>query len=400
MRRWFSVTTVALIVAVLATPAAHAGPTPPPVKPCTNRELPPPPVSTSENPKPGGPAPAPLPVPDPPVGGDRMGECRLVLPDGAPRAPKKITAAAWIITDPDTGAVLAAKDPHGRHRPASLLKVLLALVVIDELDLDQMVTATKRDAKQECTCIGIQAGGHYRVRDLLSALLVRSGNDVAHALGTALGGIDVALDKMNSLAARLGALDTRAATTSGLDGPGMTSSAYDLNLIFQHALAKPEFVTAIGTEQLRFRTHRKKPPITLFNDNRLLREYRGFIGGKTGFTDDARHTYLGAAQRGGRHIAVTLVRAEQRPIPVFRQAARLLDYGFRLAAVDTSPVGELIDPLAEEDPAAGVAPPVAQPPAKDPTDPGTRGLREIAVLIIIIAVLTGMIFLQRRYPRR
>lgn len=329
-----------------------------------------------------------------------MGECRLVLPEAAPRLPKKLAAASWIITDPDTGAVLAAKDPHGRHRPASLIKVLLALVVIDELDPEQVVTATKSDARQECSCVGIRAGGRYPVRDLLTSLLVRSGNDVAHALGTALGGNKAALAKMNSLAARLGALDTRTATTSGLDGPGMTSSAYDVNLIFQHALTKPEFVRAIGTERMRFRTHRRKPPITLFNDNRLLGEYPGFIGGKTGFTDDARHTYLGAAQRGGRHIAVTLMRAEQRPIPVHQQAARLLDYGFRLAALDTSPVGELIDPLAEEDPAAGVAPPAAPPAANDPTDPGTQGLREIAVLIIIIAVLTGMIFLQRRYPRR
>ncbi len=277
-----------------------------------------------------------------------MGECRLVLPSGAPRLPKNLTAASWVVSDVDTGTVLAGKDPHGRQRPASLIKVLLALVVIDELRPEKVITATRQDAGQECTCIGIVRGQRYSVEDLLTGLLIRSGNDAAHALGTALGGTDVALHKMNNLAAKIGAHDTRAATTSGLDGPGMSSSAYDLSLILSHALRQPRFTHAIATKPRQFRTETGKPPITLYNDNRLLGEYPGFLGGKTGFTDDSRHTYAGAAQRDGRTLAVVLLRAEQRPIRVSEQAAKLLDYGFRLTNLGSAPVGELAEPAEPE----------------------------------------------------
>lgn len=276
-----------------------------------------------------------------------MSECRLVFPPGAPRPPRQVTAASWVISDLGSGQIIAAKDPHARQRPASLIKVLLALVVIDELEPDQVVVPTKLDASQECTCVGIKAGQEYTVDGLLKSLLMVSGNDVAHALGTALGGVPVALEKMNVVAAKMGAHDTRAATPSGLDGPGMASSAYDQSVIFQHAMRQPRFADAVRTRELRFRISARKPSITLYNDNRLLREYRGFLGGKTGFTDDSRHTYVGAAERDGRRLAVVLLRAEQRPVKVSEQAAKLLGYGFRLAAEGSEPVGSLVEP---EDP--------------------------------------------------
>lgn len=327
-----------------------------------------------------------------------MGECRLVLPPGAPRLPRKLNAASWVVSDVDSGDVLAAKDPHGRQRPASLIKILLALVVIDELPPERLVTATKLDASQECTCIGIVKGQRYRVDDLLTSLLIRSGNDVAHALGTALGGVDVALGKMNAMAAKVGALDTRAATTSGLDGPGMSTSAYDMSLIFSHAVRQPRFADAVKTQQMNFVTRKGKRPITLYNDNRLLDVYPGFFGGKTGFTDDSRHTYVGGADHGGRRLAVVLLRAEQRPMRVSDQAAKLLDYGFRLAKLGTEPVGKLAEPAEseilvdateEESPSIGAA-------ASD--DAGGSGAA--LALVIAGAALIAIIALRRGGRRK
>ncbi|MQA62907.1 MAG: peptidase M15, partial [Actinophytocola sp.] len=345
-------------------------------------------------------------VPAKPLGGDRMADCGLVLPGGAPKRPKKLTAKSWVLSDLDSGEVLAARDPHGRQRPASLIKVLLALVVLDELRPEQIVIANKRDANQECTCIGIVRGGEYAVDDMFTGLLMSSGNDVAHALGSALGGIDEALRKMNAKAKELGALDTRAATTSGLDGPGMSSSSYDMSLIFRHAMRQPAFAKAVRTQQMRFEIKKNKPAITLYNDNQLLRDYRGFLGGKTGFTDDSRHTYVGAAERNGRRLAVVMLRAEQRPIRVSEQAGKLLDYGFALAKRGTAPVGRIVEPKQAPPEQHQVGPlegfawaeGAETERAVTPEDAGDTS-RDVVVLIILGAALVIAIVLRRKTRR-
>jgi D-alanyl-D-alanine carboxypeptidase (penicillin-binding protein 5/6) len=180
---------------------------------------------------------------------------------------------------------------------------------------------------------------------------MRSGNDAAHALARALGGVDAAVDKMNALAKELGALDTRAATPSGLDGPGMTTSAYDQSLIFRAAMKHEEFANAAKTPKVDFPGYAGRPGFQVNNDNQLLRQYDGFLGGKTGFTDDARHTYVGAAERDGRRLAVVLLRGERNENkPLADQGALLLDYGFTLAGAKVKPVGELVSKSPEAQP--------------------------------------------------
>lgn len=368
-----------------------------PVATCGARNAPPPPVDTSEKPAPGKPSPAPLPVPALPVGGPRMAECGDVLPANALNPPAGTTATSWVLQDLDTGNVIAAKDPHARQRPASLIKTLLALVVVTELKPADIVVPTKEDATQECTCVGIAEGGQYTVDQLLHGLLMHSGNDVAHAFATKLGGVEVALGKMNALAAKLGALDTRAATPSGLDGPGMSTSAYDLSLIFHAAMAQPEFAAAVGTKQYQFPGWADKPSFPIYNDNKLLGVYPGFLGGKTGFTDDARHTYVGAAQRGGKRIAIVLMRGEQKPTKLVDQASKLLDYGFALQADKAAPVG-VIDyrPAAvdEANPPPANGPGDENSPAnakpQEPEDQfGTTGW--IITLLVALIIITGFV---------
>ncbi|MFC7617783.1 D-alanyl-D-alanine carboxypeptidase family protein [Actinokineospora soli] len=377
---------------------------------CRNHDRPPPPIDTSEEPKPGEPSPQPLPVPTEPVGGTRMGECGLVLPPGAPALPGAVNAAAWTITDVKTGAVLAAKDPHARERPASLIKVLLAIVVVRELRPEQVVVGTQEDAAQEGTRIGVGPGGEYTVEQLLNALLMRSGNDVAHALARALGGVDVALDKMNALAAELGALDTRAATPSGLDGPGMSTSAYDIALIFREALEHDEIAEAISTRSMDFPGYGERPGFMVYNDNRLWDAYDGFTGGKTGFTDSARHTYLGSAERGGRQLAVVLLRGEPNPDPLARQAALLLDYGFDLVDAGQKPVGELVTsaPVAQPKPDGSVgsvaatdtqAPPAGgEQPVAAPTERSAFGTYGMPLVVAAgIGIVVGLaLFLRKK----
>jgi D-alanyl-D-alanine carboxypeptidase (penicillin-binding protein 5/6) len=267
---------------------------------------------------------------------------------------------SWLLADVDSGEVLAARDPHARHRPASTIKLLTALLVADELPADRVVVATQADADQEGSRVGLGPGGRYTVRQLLLGLLLVSGNDAAHALAEQLGGTEVTVQKMNQLATRLGAWDTRAATPSGLDGPGMSSSAYDLALVFRRVLHRPLLAELLATQQAEFPGYDGRPGFVVSNDNKLLRSYPGALGGKTGFTDDARHTQVDAAQRGARRLMVVLMRGEQRPVPMAEQAARLLDYGFSLPPAH--PVGRLVNEVPQTLPGAGAVA-LAPPPA-------------------------------------
>jgi D-alanyl-D-alanine carboxypeptidase (penicillin-binding protein 5/6) len=170
-----------------------------------------------------------------PVSGISQPSGSLPIPDGP--------AQAWIVADLDSGAVLAARDEYGRYAPASTIKVLLALTVLDELPLDTTIVATEADTKVECNCAGVAPGHVYTARQLLEALLLVSGNDAANTLATMLGGLESAAMKMNAKAALLGAYGTNVGSPSGPDGPGidMWSAPHDLAVIFRAAIANPVF---------------------------------------------------------------------------------------------------------------------------------------------------------------
>jgi len=338
-----------------------------------------------------------------------MGECGVIQPEGSP-APPTVTAATWIISDLDSGDVLAAKDPHARERPASLIKVLLSIVVIRELRPDQVVEGAQEDANQEGTKVGIGPGGQYTVDQLLHVLVMRSGNDAAHALARALGGVDVAVEKMNALAKELGALDTRAATPSGLDGPGMTTSAYDQSLIFRAAMKHEEFANAAKTQKIDFPGYGGRAGFQVNNDNQLLGEYDGFLGGKTGFTDDARHTYVGAAAHDGHRLAVVLLRGEKDAKPLAHQGALLLDYGFTLTDAKAKRVGELVSKSPEAQPKGtnqqqkddAVSQTADRKPSDEASsaDPDRSAFGNVGLPLVILAAIGVLVTVAMWFRRR
>jgi serine-type D-Ala-D-Ala carboxypeptidase (penicillin-binding protein 5/6) len=298
-------------------------------------------VDSSEVPKAGDP-PIPLAVPPKPVGGEALGSCGIVAAPGTPPLPNDISAEAWLVTDLDSGAVIAAKDPHGRHRPASIIKVLVAMASINAFNLNKPVTGTAEDAAAEGTKVGVDDGGTYTINQLLHGLLMHSGNDAAHALAMQLGGMQQALEKINVLAAKLGGRDTRVATPSGLDGPGMSTSTYDIGLFYRYAWQNPTFADIVATRTFDFPGHGDHPGYQLENDNQLLYKYQGALGGKTGYTDDAGQTFVGAANHNGRRLMAVLMHGTRQPIAPWEQAAHLLDYGFSTAA--GTQIGSLIEP--------------------------------------------------------
>jgi serine-type D-Ala-D-Ala carboxypeptidase (penicillin-binding protein 5/6) len=241
-------------------------------------------------------------------------------------------AQTWIVADLDSGQVLAGRDQNVPHPPASTIKVLLALVALDQVSLDSTVVADVADTQVECNCVGIKPGRTYTARQLLDGLLLVSGNDAANTLAHLLGGADATVAKMNAKAASLGATSTHAATPSGLDGPGGSgaSTAHDLAVIFRAAMANPVFAQITAEPSAMFPGDHGDEPIT--NQDELLARYPGAIGGKTGFTDAARKTFVGAAARGGRRLVIAMMYGLVKPggPSYWDQAASLFDWGFAL----------------------------------------------------------------------
>lgn len=244
-----------------------------------------------------------------------------VAPVGAVVSPPDGPAQAWLVADLDTGQMLAAKNPTGRYAPASTIKVLLAMVVADTLRPDDYARANASHARVECSCVGLTPGQPYTTRQLLEALLMVSGNDAATMLADMLGGQRVAVAAMNRKAASVGAGSTRASSPSGLDGPGWESitTPHDLAVMFRAALRYPLIAHILRQPSAEF------PGKVITSQNELLTRYPGDLGGKTGYTDLARKTYVGAAQRGDRRLVVVQMYGTG---DLYGQAIGLFDWGF------------------------------------------------------------------------
>ena len=280
------------------------------------------------------------------VGGRDLAGTGVVVEPGAPALPQ-VAAASWLVADLDSGAVLAAKDPHGQYAPASTLKALTALTLIPELPADRVVQASFDDVNVEGSKVGVNEGVPYPVHELFAALMMVSGNDAANVLASAAGGQARTAELMNAKAEELGALDTRAVNPHGLDAPGQVSSAYDLALIARAGLDDPDFARYVSTRQASIAAP-GGARIATANKNKLLYRYPGALGIKNGYTNAARASFIGAAERDGRRLVVTLMKADPR---VFDEAVKLLDWGFSAKAA--GPVGELVTPEPSATPSPG-----------------------------------------------
>jgi hypothetical protein len=179
---------------------------------CPGADVPPAPAAVEEA-VPGAVTPAPLPWPLPPVGGAALDACGDVVGTGDPALPADVTAAGFVLADLDTGAVLAARAPHARQRPASTLKVLTAMVVIDRLDPDAQVAGAPEDLSIDGSRAGIGPGGTYTVRQLPHGPAAQLGQRHGQALARTMGGDAATVAAMADKARQLGRLDTRPGDT-------------------------------------------------------------------------------------------------------------------------------------------------------------------------------------------
>jgi D-alanyl-D-alanine carboxypeptidase (penicillin-binding protein 5/6) len=277
------------------------------------------------------------------VGGPQLAAPGTVVnyPAGKfPRLPK-VPASAYIVADATTGQVLAARDAHGEYAPASTLKVLTAITLLPRLSPDAMVLATRQAASVEPNDVGLIPGRRYAAANLFKALLLISANDAAVALTQATGSFATGMSLINAEAQHLQAYDVVAKQPNGLPAAGQVVSAYDEALIARQALALPAFMHYDSMLAAKFRV-KPRHWVTLVNQNALLTQYRGGIGGKIGWTVKSKATYIGMARRNGVTLIVAVLHCT--PLEEITAGEHLLNWGFA-ADGRIRPVGTLVSAL-------------------------------------------------------
>jgi serine-type D-Ala-D-Ala carboxypeptidase (penicillin-binding protein 5/6) len=260
--------------------------------------------------------------------------------------PPAIPAAAWVVVDPATGETLASRAPDRELPMASTTKIMTALVVLESADLDEVMTVPPEAARIGESSGGLVAGERLRVRDLLTALLVPSGNDAAITLADGVAGSQRAfVELMNQRAAEMGLTHTSFANPHGLDAPGHHSSVADLVTLARVAMRDPVFREIVAQRRASIPGPGGRGVREYRSENALLDIDPEADGVKTGSTDGAGFALVAHARR--KALGVQLYAAiigspspDQRAL----DAARLLDYGFSqyaratLVSADT-PVG-------------------------------------------------------------
>ncbi len=333
------------------------------------------------------------------VGGAELDTRGTVVADGTAPLPDEVVAPGWLVADAGSGAVLAARDPHGRYYPASTLKALTLLTLLPMLDPAEVVEGTVEDEAVEGSRVGMVAGGRYPVPLLYQALVMQSGNDAANALARAAGGTDVTVRAMNEVAGSIGAFDTVAGTPSGLDVAGQSSSPYDLALVFRRLVEDPDAVALLQTRLAEMPAVEGRHPGYQFHNQNPLAGTPGNLGGKTGYTDAARHTFVTAAERDGRRLVVSVMGTESVPLRAADQAASLLDWGFA-APAGTEGVGRLVDSAADVSPLLPTSFPrpaeVAAAPAPEAADDGRSVLVPVSLAVTAVGIVVATVVGVRR----
>ena len=248
---------------------------------------------------------------------------------GTPAAvPPANDAASGILVDLDTHRVLWARNEHQRLPPASTIKLLTSMVVLENFNLDLPITATPGGlfAAADETTMHIDPGETLTVQELMTGLLMVSANDAADVLATETVGMEKFVAAMNAQAAAAGLRDTHATSPVGLDDPNMYSSAYDLAVLatmdYEHW---PVFDTIVGTEHAVLPASPAHGNFDLTNLNQLLTMYPAAVGVKTGYTGNAGNCLVGLAVRDGHRLLSVLM---DEPTYIFATSRQLLDWGF------------------------------------------------------------------------
>ena len=250
-----------------------------------------------------------------------------IIPLQAAPAPQ-ISAKAAILVDANTGKVLYSKNDEAKRPVASTQKLLTALIVAEAGNLDKKVEIETTDTNCEPTKIYVKPGQSYTRLQLLNALLVKSGNDVARTLARDnAGSVSAFADKMTQRVRNLGGTSSNFENPNGLPAQGQYSTARDMARVARMAYRNPTLREIMRTKNYNFRFNSGNV-VPLRNTNRVLRTYSFCNGMKTGYTDLAGHCLISSGSYNGRDvIAVVLGSTKAR---IADESAKLLAYGLNI----------------------------------------------------------------------
>lgn len=233
-----------------------------------------------------------------------------------------VEAGAAVVIDAISGRVLYEKNAYSKRAMASTTKIMTAIVAIENGNLDDSVTVSKRAAEIWGSTIGLKKGQKYTLRELLFGLMLPSGNDAAIAIAEHIGGsVEAFVGMMNDKALELDAKDTQFKSPHGLDMDGHYSTAYDMAIITRYALNNPVFSSIAGTKRASI------PGINLYNTNEMLDAYPGADGVKTGYTGKAGRCLVTSATRDNWRIISVVLNCSTR-YKRAQSSKNILDYAF------------------------------------------------------------------------
>ncbi|MBP5772630.1 MAG: D-alanyl-D-alanine carboxypeptidase [Eubacterium sp.] len=265
---------------------------------------------------------------------------KQVAADSAPAWPNgyvHTVAKSSCLIDYDTGTVLYESKAHKKRFPASITKTLTALLTIENCDMNETVTYSKNALsciRDGAANIGAKVGEKMSVKDALYGMMLHSGNECATALGEHMFGTEKAFaQKLNERAKEAGAKDSHFVNGNGLHNDNHYVTAYDMAMIMRAALKYPLFREILGTTQYTIqKNNKRKHRFMATMRHKMIWEggpyyYKGIIGGKTGFTDQAGNTLVTAAERNGLTLISVVLKSNTNN--VYTDTRKLFNYGFR-----------------------------------------------------------------------
>lgn len=254
----------------------------------------------------------------------------VIFSEAAAAAVPKVTADAAVLVDVENGQVYFAKNHTRRAAPASLTKIMTAVVAVENGSLDDVVRIDSKSASVSMgSIIDLKKGEKIALGELLTAALVSSANDSTVAIACHVGGSHARfITMMNTKAVALGLLNTRFTNTNGYHDPNHYTTAYDLAKLTRYALGHPKINELVQTREATIHwiepADREKK---LRNSNRLLfGDYEGIDGVKTGTTPLAGNCLAASATREGRRLIAVALHSNDR----YRDCTRMFDYGFNV----------------------------------------------------------------------
>lgn len=230
------------------------------------------------------------------------------------------------------GQIYRQRNADVRRPPASLTKIMTAMIVMEKCDLDEVVVVSRGSARETGSRIGLRRGDRMKVKDLLAATLMASGNDACRALADhACGNQRDFVVLMNARARALGLKNTRFSNACGHDSRNLYSTAHDIAVLTDKAMQNPFFAKLVAKRGMRIWTVQGNRSFYLRNKNRLIGRYRGALGVKTGTTPNAGQCLVALAEREDRKVLLVIMRSRNR----WSVAPAMLDAAF---AADASAV--------------------------------------------------------------